>query len=91
MRYGFHSINGKSSDELNVFYLLLPLENDMRVPKFLLSCRIVVENVKSGERFIKFIARFKDRVGVERFRACPSVCDWKENEPKIIIEYKLAN
>lgn len=32
-----------------------------------------MENVKSGDRFIKFIARFSDRVGVERFRACPSV------------------
>lgn len=63
----------KSFDDLICFYLLLPLENDMRVPRFLLSCRIVVENVKSGDRFIKFIARFSDRVGVERFRACPSV------------------
>lgn len=62
----------KSFGNLIAFYLLLPLENDMRVPRFLLSCRIVVENVKSGDRFIRFIARFSDRVGVERFRACPS-------------------
>lgn len=46
------------------------------VPKFFSSWRIVVENVKSGDRFIKSIARFKDRVGVERFRICPSMCVW---------------
>lgn len=55
-----------------IYYLLLPLENDMRVPMFLLSCRTVVENVKSGDRFIKLIARSSDQAGVERFRFCSS-------------------
>lgn len=44
----------------------------MRAPTFLLSCKIVVENVKSGERFIKLMALFSDRVGVERFLFVPS-------------------
>lgn len=63
------------------FYLLLPLENDMMAPRFLFSCRIVVENVKSGDRFIKSMARFKDRIDVERFRSAPSAtAQWIEHE-----------
>lgn len=53
---------------IEFFYLLLPLENDMMIPELSFLCRSVVENVKSGDRFIKSIARFTVAIGADKFR-----------------------